>query len=51
MTTIYTWIVEIRHLDTGDIEEIEIEATTSWQAEQIAAGNGVMVLSSRLKEN
>ena len=50
MTTIYTWIVEIRHTSTGEIETIEIEATTSWQAEQIAAGDGVKVLSSRLKE-
>jgi len=50
MDKVHTWIVEIRHLSTNDIDYIEIEATTSWQAEQIAAGNGVMVLSSRLKE-
>lgn len=50
MTTVYTWIVEIRHLATGDIDYIEIEATTSYQAEAIAAGDGVKVLSSRLKE-
>lgn len=49
MTKVYTWIVEIRH-NSGEIEKIEVQATTSAQAEKIASGRNVKVVSVRLKE-
>lgn len=49
---VYMWTVEYRWNATGQIEKVDIHASSSAQAGQIVKADypGVTVLSSRLKE-